>query len=229
MGCDIHCYAEKKENGKWVKVVKAFPNRYYDPSKENKIDDDGYEWNPEFKDEPYSGRNYDLFGILADVRNGRGFAGIQTGEGFNPICDPKGLPIDVSDEVKKSSDDWGSDGHSHSWFTLKELQDYDWMQTTKNYGVINVEQYKEFKQTGKVPDNYCGGVSGGSVINVSNEEMDELISNNSFVSGKEYYTRIGWATTYKDAVGDFFFGVTMKTLEKISTPENVRIVFWFDN
>jgi hypothetical protein len=229
MGCDIHSYAEKKVNGKWEMIKKAFPNPYYQEGKENKIDEDGYEWNPQFTDQPYKGRNYDLFGILADVRNGRGFAGIKTGEGFSPIAEPKGLPEDVSPEIKKESDGWNGDGHSHSYFTLKELQDYDWMQTTKSYGTVTLEEYKKFKETKIPPDYYCGGVSGGSVINLTNKEMDKAIAENSFIKGYEYYTRIGWETTYKDAVGKYFFETTMENLKKIAPPEDVRIVFWFDN
>src|SRR5712675_467439 len=218
MGCDIHCYAEKKVNGKWEKVVKAFKNPYYDSDKENTIYGDGYEWNPEFKDSPYSGRNYDLFGILADVRNGRGFAGIPTGEGFNPISESKVLTDDVSEEVKKESDGWNGDGHSHSWFTLKELKDFDWQQKTKIYGVISKAQYEDFKRTGEPPHMYSGEVSGGSIINITNKEMDNLIKNDSFEKEKKYYTRIAWETTYKDAVGGYFFETTLPNLEKLAPP-----------
>lgn len=134
MGCDIHMFVEKKVNNKWEKLSKKFKYRHYDPTRENKIDEDGYEWNPEFTDSPYSDRNYDLFAILADVRNGRGFAGCYTGEGFNPISEPKGLPKDASNEVKLEFFDWGSDAHSASFFTIKELKDYDWSQQTITHG-----------------------------------------------------------------------------------------------
>lgn len=44
-------------------------------------------------------RNYDVFAILANVRNGTGFAGIKTSSGFDPIDTPRGLPDDLSAEV----------------------------------------------------------------------------------------------------------------------------------
>lgn len=140
MGCDIHMFAEKKVNGKWEKLGKVFKNRYYNPEQESKIDEDGYEYNAEFTDEPWEGRNYDLFAILADVRNGRGFAGTYTGEGFIPIAETKGIPLDASEEVKKEYEYWGCDAHSASWFTLKELKDYDWQQSTFTHG--NTETYE---------------------------------------------------------------------------------------
>lgn len=54
-----------------------------------------------------TGRNYALFAALAGVR-GKGPA-------------PRDLPDDVSVVVKKASDMWGCDGHSHSWISLKEF------------------------------------------------------------------------------------------------------------
>lgn len=229
MGCDIHIYAEKKENGKWVKIGKEFPNPYYNRDKESKVDDDGYEWNAQFIDQPYTGRNYDLFAILADVRNGRGFAGIRTGAGFIPICDPKGLPKDVSKEINQLSDEWGSDGHSHSWFTVSELLAYDWNQLTTNYGVINVDQYKIFKESGEFEGYYCGSVSGTKTRTLTNSEMDKLISTNAFEKNIEYYTQVEWGTTYRAAVGERFMDETIPSLLKFGDADNVRIVFWFDN
>ena len=86
MGCDIHMYAEIRKENKWEKVGRIFENPWYSEDREES------EWNTPLTDEPYDGRNYDLFAILADVRNGRGFAGCVTGDRFNPIAEPKGLP-----------------------------------------------------------------------------------------------------------------------------------------
>jgi len=68
----------------------------------------------------YHERNYDLFAILAGVRNGVAFAGSPTspypeGEKFKPIDEPRGLPPEVSEVVAKQSARWGEDGHSHSF------------------------------------------------------------------------------------------------------------------
>lgn len=52
------------------------------------------------RDQWYHARNYDVFAILASVRNGVGFAGVITGSGFNPIDNPRGLPDDLSDEIR---------------------------------------------------------------------------------------------------------------------------------
>lgn len=43
-------------------------------------------------------RSYNTFAMLADVRNGHGFAGIKTSDGFPVIHEPRGLPDDLAVE-----------------------------------------------------------------------------------------------------------------------------------
>ena len=210
MGCDIHIYAEKKnkETGKWEKVGHKFVDVFYSEpiikllqtwyklsfndakvilkrylnQKEprNKAErhifktldmkisnDPNFRWwdqnstgkymNPK-TDQPYSGRNYNLFGALAGVRSD-----------FDMITDyARGLPNDVSDEVCEISDSWDVDGHSHNYITLRELID-------------NI-YYK-----------------------MSDEELDEL------------------------ELGTHFFRDVINDLKEIGNPDDVRIVFCFDN
>lgn len=47
----------------------------------------------------FKDRNYDVFAILGNVRNGYGFAGTPTSTGFEPISDCRGLPEDLSPQV----------------------------------------------------------------------------------------------------------------------------------
>ena len=151
MGCDIHFYVEKKVNEKWETADKW-----------NKYDDDDYEEGDltvNYEDRFYHNRNYDLFAILADVRNGRGFAGICTGDGFIPISAPKGLPDDICDQVKKEADRWEGDAHSHSHFLLSELISYDYKgQTTKHRGWVDSKNYRIFIEKGK-PSSWCAALS----------------------------------------------------------------------
>jgi hypothetical protein len=218
MGCDIHSVAEVKVGESkygeefWEKAKCQFNSGY-----DNKA-----------VDEPIYQRNYDLFAILADVRNGCGFAGVKTGSGFEPITNPRGIPEDACTVIKAMCWDYGSDGHSHSHITLKELLEYDWKgQKTLHQGYVSLEVYKQFKETGN-PYPYSGGVGGRSVIHVDNDEMDKLIKNDSFVEGKQYYTLIEWEATYYDSC-KHFVDITIPELEKLGKPEDVRIVFFFDN
>lgn len=231
MGCDIHMRAERKTKKGWVKVGKRFPNPYYDLDKAKKYGEDRFSkfYSELNTDEPYDGRNYDLFAILADVRNGRGFAGIDTGDGFKPIDMPRGIPSDASTKYRKYAESWGDDGHSHSFFTVRELKDYDWHgQSTKHRGVVNMEQYKIFKKLGH-PEEWCGDVSGPLVMNISNEQMDELITHpENILKRLQYYTQVEWGESYYESTKDFVDNVIPK-LEKLGDPDKVRVVFFFDN
>lgn len=173
------------------------------------------------------GRNYSLFSILANVRNGYGFAGVDTGDGFMPISMPKGLPHNVSDMVAEQSDSWGVDGHSHSFLSVRELDDYEWNnQHTIKRGYVNAEQYREFLKNG-MPSQWSGEVWGGNVTHVTNREMEDLIASGK--STESVYTQVEWPQSYCDCVG-FFYKKILPALKAIDEDFNrTRIVFWFDN
>lgn len=177
----------------------------------------------------YDGRNYDLFAILGNVRNGTGFAGVKTGDGFNYISDERGLPYDCSDEVADFfNDDWL---HSISYVTLKELIEFDWNQTTNLSGIVNIEQFKEWKEHGE-PLSYCGGISGPRVEHLTNEQMQDMIDGHILpIEGKEYYTSVEWGTFYHEAVGDFYTQSipALRALTNSAESDDIRIVFGFDS
>lgn len=96
MGCDMHIFLEKKEGDKWV-------------------DNTPYErdtWDGSLQPQDYYCRSYLLFSMLAGVRNS---------EGIKPIARPRGIPDDCSKEYRDFVEQWTPDGHSHSYFTIAEL------------------------------------------------------------------------------------------------------------
>lgn len=236
MGCDIHLYVEKLQDGKWVAADRWTKDKYAEEGEDRLT--------VEYENRYYTGRNYNLFAILADVRNGRGFAGVKTGEGFNPICEPKGLPEDCSPEVERESDSWGSDGHSHSWLTVAELMAYDWTQVSCLQGWVDAVNFEEFdrwrRDQGEGPEEYCGGVSGSATRHVSNDDMRAMIKGKAEgIYGSAYqaaiaaaapgcYTLIEWTIPYYKCASKFLSEVIPR-LWLLGQPSEVRIVFWFDN
>ena len=236
MGCDIHFYTETRDAaGVWRCV-----DRFAEP------DQDGYVAciSPAL----YHGRNYNLFGMLADVRNGRGFAGIKTGAGFQPIAEPRGLPEDVSETVRKISDGWGTDGHSHSHHTLRQLLDYDWTQSTALQGWCNFEQWFEWKRwrdgEGLGPESYCGGVSGATIRHLSASDMNLLCAQYRMMpmnsperaafktEHAKDFALAEWRNPYYVAAGSFISDTIPRLLALaggVAGVDNVRIVFFFDN
>lgn len=213
MGCDIHCYAEKLIDGKWVHLT-GFENRY-----------------EEISVHPYSSRSYRLFSLLADVRNGRGFAGCLTGDRIEPISKPRGLPEDVSDFVREESNEYGEDGHSHSWLLLSELLSHDYNTPIVNIGFVNKYGFEEFMKDG-FPSCYSGDCFG-NIEKISNEEMRAFIESGKecLDNGKNPYTQIQFSVPQQEMMSDFV-NQTLPALCKRSDSENyrdVRIVFWFDN
>ncbi len=109
MGCDIHPILERKfrfDDGseKWVglhsfEFTMAYARKTVDGV--SIMAPNGYCSRPAFDH-----RNYLRFAALAGVR------------GDGP--EPKGLPEDASDLARMETEKYGSDGHSHSWCSLKE-------------------------------------------------------------------------------------------------------------
>lgn len=217
MGTDIHMIAERCINGKWTIFKEKVFNSCYDSDNEDKT----------FI--PYDGRNYNLFGILADVRNGTGFAGCRTGERFNSISLPKGLP----DDIDKESEDYLWGGHSDSWLTLKEIEVFDWNQMHRDYGVVDEASYRDCVMQGKEPLCWCGDISGPDIIKLTENEMVDLIQNKfPRNDSKHYYTGCYFSPCpYRDSAE--FFLKQMEVLKKYipdgCTTEDVRIVFNFDS
>lgn len=220
MGCDIHLMVEAKRDGRWVRIGR----------KALKLSD-GDQYDREY-DNVYSGRNYSLFSMLADVRNGYGFAGVDTGDGYTPISPPRGVPDDASPEYKTSVEDYGADGHSHSWHTLAQLKSYDWKgQKSKRRGVVGREDFVAWKEKGH-PESWCGDVSGRDVRKVTNGAMAAIIAGN-VKDGLDYRTKVEWSTSYSDAAGQFLTEV-MPAIEAYArlqdmSDDDIRIVFYFDS
>lgn len=162
MGCDIHIFYEIRKNDKWVKyeekIFKSYDNTY--------------------TSSPFDWRSYNMFAFLANVRNRID---------IEPLSLPKGLPDDseylnseYTDDIYSSKketlkdyyfNDW--DYHSHSFFTVKELLEFDYD--------------KDF----------------------SNKRYDDEDS-------------------YRKILPNGFFD-DLEILKSLGEPENVRIIFWFDN
>lgn len=116
MGTDIHGVFQRFDGEHWVDIPSEYDQ----------------------------GRHYQLFAVLAGVRNGTGFAGIQTGEVVTPISEPRGLPDDfkVDGDIHPiaslsvmtkwrqkyhAADEplevWMGD-HSHTWLTAAEMLEW---------------------------------------------------------------------------------------------------------
>ncbi len=217
MGCDIHLFVEiKSADGTWQHVAPP----------ENWDSWGNMEVNPDPKVSSYSrekwfsDRNYELFAWLADVRNYHD---------QEPLAKERGLPADASAKVKAESDHWGTDGHSHTWFTVAELMAGLDGLVTKHGGAINVIDYAQWKASGDAfPPGWC---KSSNAPNISEAE---------FAAGKRPEIRKGdplaWAGftiecewTVPGRVAFERFAKLLANLTTIGAPDSVRLVLWFDN
>lgn len=76
----------------------------------------------DWQDSFYGDRNYELFGILADVRGSPDPKFTQA---------ERGVPDDASENYQRAADcvDW----HSHTWYTLEELDKYPFQKKFHNF------------------------------------------------------------------------------------------------
>lgn len=226
MGCDIHFAVDVRQpDGSW-KSADTWDN------------EDDYQSN--YDNAFYEGRNYDLFSIFADVRNGYGFAGVKTGEGFVPFAPPRGVPDDCSPEYRRWVEQWNGDGHSHSYFTVEEIMAYDWTQRTNKSGWVGPKDYLRCKLQGK-PISWSGAISGNNIKHLSNLEMEKQIIENygplnwdtfhklddDFLN-TSFYTEVSWSIPYYQA-GREFLSITLPKLWRLGAPKDVRCLFFFDN
>jgi len=177
----------------------------------------------------YDDRNYVAFALLNNVRNGSGFAGCDTGDPVLPISGDdidRGLPDDLSDAGVLWFHHHGGD-HSDHWLSLREVLEYNWDAPIIKRGVVDLQQYKAYKE-GRELTEWCGSASGGMVRNVSNTEMDRLISGDTLVdSDLRYYTQIQWVGVITDYAGRLLD--QMKMLAITVGERDTRIVFNFDS
>jgi hypothetical protein len=155
MGCDCHFYVERWTSSnnyegprdlsedreqKLNEVLEDVPSKFRWVSADKWKLEDG-NWHVDYNLEYYNGRNYYLFSILADVRNG---------SGIEPINYPKGIPDDASTGYLYKCDQWDSDAHSHSYFTLEELLNVDW---SKYESIVLIDFMETLEKMKKIDDD----------------------------------------------------------------------------
>lgn len=170
-----------------------------------------------------AGRSYNLFAILADVRNGYGFAGVETGTEWPSIAPDRGLPDGI--EVDDDEYPWLGD-HSHTWLTVTELLAFDWHGTKQtHYGTVALDAYTP----GKRPTVWSGGVWGGNILTVDESQVDGL----AVPEGMAVYVRQSWEWTAAEACG-WFVDEYLPAFQRLCTelgksPDDVRLVIGFDS
>lgn len=182
MGCDIHPYAEVLTDSGWRKADVEVP----------------------------SDRNYWAFAIMADVHNGSGFAGCDTGKPVKPISQARGLPSDTSiADSHMDDDDWDNPNHiwlgdhSYSWLFLSELMAVNQDTPIERHAMFKNADAEEWRKTGKLPKEWCAWTN------------------------KQGYEPVVFMSTIRDSAP--LIQKMIDALSHLGDPAKVRIVFGFDS
>lgn len=166
------------------------------------------------------GRHYQLFAVLAGVRNGRGFAGVSTGDPVVPIAEPRGLPEDF--EVENGSDHAGvgMGDHTYSWLTGEEILAWrDRAPEVTHHGILSRREYDALVDRTKPPDEYSSGVWGRDLVIVSDTMLEKARQ------PKWTHIRYSWKVSLKDELAYFFDEV-----DRLAAKHGkIRFVFGFDS
>ncbi len=227
MGCDIHIVIQRQEaDGSWIELPwQREPYTF----KGARPAVNGFPVAPAC----FSDRNYDLFAILADVRNGSGFAGIKTGEGWPSIAPDRGLPDGFDSNAVLPCPMYREYGpryigdHSFTWVSLDELKAFAWdTVSTRLYGVVSADDYERLSASNQAPTSYCGDTSGPGIKVYSPEAYAKAKANGTLV--KRPHVRMHWMETAREATNDYP-SVVIPWLDSLADGKPLRLVIGFDS
>lgn len=220
MGSDIHVRVQRRECGSWVDVPVL--DRYASDEKKASAQ--------YVAPAALESRNYDVFGILADVRNGVGFAGVDIGDAWPVIVPPRGLPDGIAEASSLDDEDMQGDwlgDHSYSWLTLAELEAYPWETTLhRGRGVVSRAVFERWDGVHEIFP-HSGGISGPHIKTVTAAEWRQM-SDDKKDDGTRWYIQIEWEETAAEACQPFVTEA-LPWLRQFGAPADVRIVFGFDS
>lgn len=206
MGTDIHLAVEVRVKGVGWSYRPSFP----------KYDEEGFSWEAD----PCE-RFYKLFALLADVRNGFGFAGVSTHARIEPLFSGRGIPTDSVIDIDAHLGD-----HSFTWASFNELKAIDWDgQMVVQIGVVRAAIAKGMKD-GVRPEGYIGAVTGPRV------KMFRCVAEweaSGHPEGDSYVQVIWHDSPFeKCAFRTWVSGCLTQIAEEFG-PENVRVLIGFDS
>ncbi len=125
------------KTGDWNRVCIPNPYRIYKKYDENGRDIPGTEYHPNL--DPFDGRDYEMFGILAGVRN----------SDYTPISENRGIPVDADPLTLELYARYGEDAHDTSWLLMSEMEAF--AANKKNfrptwYGDLDEDDRKDCKK-----------------------------------------------------------------------------------
>lgn len=190
-------YTEWRSEGQWRFIGGMEKNECYEFDPEHEI--------PYCPKSFYDTENEGLFAILADVGNG------LAEERYESIAPLRGLPDDLSPELKSWSESPRNKESRASWLTLEELVTFDWYgKIRKRYAVVDKRVVSLFH-----PER-------GFPYRAWPQEMPI-----SYSPTFKAYANVIWTETYADSAGPDFMKLLDDLVNTYGVSNNVRFILWF--
>lgn len=225
MGTDIHLGVERRNNGKWEALTEVFPER-----EQVRLAYENHEA-PEsialFNEYPLH-RSYDLFAMLADVRNGTGFAGVVRCDKVEPCFPNRGIPEDTC--FPEEDEHWLGGYHSFTWCTYDEALNAPWTREVITDGVLAFDEWVDWKKAvDAIPTRWSGGVGGGGTRMVSEEEAVKIHKSGESTSGVHVKARWRWKPLADSSFRQWLLSTKFQEAANQYGGENIRICISFDS
>ncbi len=236
MGCDIHPVVQVRVSGQWQDVSLGSDRS-------------------ERSEHPVATQDYEVFSVLADVRNQWDIVPIgscrgvpydfQVVEGFHPCLDHSGKVLEertgssgvswsLSDAMDACQDCIWMGEHSYTWVSLQELLDYNWDAIVHEKMTVLWVHYVKWVQAGRqgFPQEWCASASGSNVVVVAEAELPsvpiEELHNVKVEYGKQVYVKTQTALPLSYICGHFCQDV-IPWLQTLGESNDVRIVMGSDS
>jgi len=171
-------------------------------------------------------RNYLMFAILGNSCTGSRHLDFYDynydADPIEPVAPRRGLPGDVSDEVRAAAGVLGSDGHTHSYLTVRELLGYDWDRTTRHVGLLDTKAH----DTAGLAQWTQARLDARGGPYFQHEIEDYFVPRENVADCRQ----LNWTEPYWRNLPKQFFGALLRMARLAGDDlDSVRCVFWFDN
>lgn len=247
MGTDIHGFFQRRPKTPRTSDYRLTPrwrsDEYYSGDYQINVDvlglgDDPNDWRS-FGREVLCDRNYILFAILADVRNGYGFAGCDTHDPIKPLrtweqsrhsndilFSPRCQTSSPASDYGVYDNLWLGD-HSQQVISVEELLSYDFQQRLVEYGVFAVDEFLKFMMGDRNVD-YSYNTWGQNIVK---HPRVDLTDGKAVVFNTKGYTHIPakWNDdkTLAEYVKEFVADVRQVVAD--NPDYDIRLVIGFDS
>lgn len=241
MGCDIHMWVEARENenAQWVLQKPELPCAWC----VNRPAEDCAWCGGKKTVLNYDERNYEIFAMLADVRN---YYNIPY------IAEPRGFPADMTEELKawhadKSEESWPDDvlygrnlaevgDHSASYVLLSEVLEYIKADHGIPFkGLVKLEQWSEDWETRWNSNeekglSFCGSVGGYGTLIVSEVDAIKIKRGELQVAPEAWvFVNAHWTSKFNHQNHWFIDNIVPVFASLSADPRNIRLIFNFDS